>query len=64
MAEAKRRNTCASGGTLIFMSSSLGPIDLLFSAVGKTVSQLQVNEALIGCDSLFGHPLEILNHIF
>ena len=43
---------------LIVVLVSCGPIDLHFSAVGKTVAQVKVNEALIRHTCLIGHAFE------
>ena len=46
------------------MSDGLGPFDLHFAAIGKTVAQVQVNEALIRHTCLIGHALKILHNVF
>ena len=41
----------------------LRPVDLHLSAIGKTVAQLQVNQALVGDASFLGHAIEVVHHI-
>lgn len=41
-----------------------GPLDLNLAAVGKAISKVQIDEALVGNTSFIGHALEILNYIF
>lgn len=40
------------------------PIDLDFAILGEAISEVEVDEALIGNASLSGHVLEVLNHVF
>jgi hypothetical protein len=42
---------------------STGPLDLDFSILSKAVSEVEINQALVGHTSLSSHGLEVLNNI-
>ena len=44
-------------------SSSFGPVDLHLPAVGQTVAQVQVDEALVRHTGLVSHPFDLLHNV-